>query len=247
MIPPGCTPKYQPIDFCINKLFKATLWKYWVCVSNYKEHIQLPPPSRQNTADWEEKAFNYISNDTQMVSRSFDACGITTIDSSKVQSRSFYKSCMENASKHLENDEEVNLFILWFYTVISLGSLKRKKNKNLKYCLLIFEWLKICNPHYRVWSYLEKSGISCQLDRKSKTWFFTFLNVWISWVERDKSLISQFSPPKLKYFEDQNRPKGGPHENEFGQFPNAEIRFLNRRKKWGQLSGFHVFFLRYGP
>ena len=25
MIPPGCTPKYQPIDFCINKLFKASL------------------------------------------------------------------------------------------------------------------------------------------------------------------------------------------------------------------------------
>ena len=83
-----------------------------VCVRNYKKYIQLPPPSRQNTADWVEKAFNYISNDTQKVSRSFDACGITTIDSSKVQSRSFYKSCMENASKHLENDEEDNLFIL---------------------------------------------------------------------------------------------------------------------------------------
>ena len=75
-----------------------------------------------------------------MVGRSFDACGITTTDSSKVQSRSFYKSCMENASKHLQNDEE-DLFILWFYTVIFLGSLKRKKNKNLKYCLLFLsDW-----------------------------------------------------------------------------------------------------------
>ena len=49
-----------------------------------KEHVQLPSPSRQDRVDWEEKAFNYISNDTQMVKWSFDVCGITTTDSSKV-------------------------------------------------------------------------------------------------------------------------------------------------------------------
>ena len=69
-----------------------------------KEHVQLPPSSHQDMTDWVEKAFNYISDDTQMVSRSFDVCGITTTDSSNVQSGSFYKSCMENASKHIKND-----------------------------------------------------------------------------------------------------------------------------------------------
>ena len=78
-----------------------------------KEHVQLPPPSHQDMVDWVEKAFNYISNNIQMVSRSFDVCGITTTDSSKVRSRTFYKSCMENASKHLQNDEEeCDLFVL---------------------------------------------------------------------------------------------------------------------------------------
>ena len=32
-----------------------------------------------------------------------------------------------------------------------------------------------------------------------------------------KILISQLSPPKFRYFADQNGPKGGPHENEFWQ------------------------------
>ena len=78
-----------------------------------KEHVQLPPPSCQDMVDWVEKAFHYISNDIQMVSWSFDVCGITTTDSSKVRSEFFYKRCMENASKHLQNDdEEDDLFVL---------------------------------------------------------------------------------------------------------------------------------------
>ena len=59
-----------------------------------------------------------------MVSRSFDVCGITTTDSRKVRSGSFYKSGVENASEHLQtHEEEGNLFVLWFYTVICLGIL----------------------------------------------------------------------------------------------------------------------------
>ena len=37
---------------------------------------------------------------------------------------------MENASKHLQNgEEEDDLFVLWFYNVISLGSLKKEKKE----------------------------------------------------------------------------------------------------------------------
>ena len=65
-----------------------------------------------------------------MVSWSFDVRGITTTDSSKVQSGSFYKSCMENACKQLQNDEEEgDPLALRFYTVISLGSLKKKEKQ----------------------------------------------------------------------------------------------------------------------
>ena len=49
---------------------------------------------------------------------------IQSFQFSKIQnlqrSGSFYKSCMENASKHFENDEgEDDFFVLWFYTVVS--------------------------------------------------------------------------------------------------------------------------------
>ena len=63
----------------------------------------------------------------------------------------------------------------------------------------------------RTWGYPENFGIYSQLDRKSKTWFFTFLNVYVSWIEQDKILNSQLSPPKFWYFADQNVPKRGPH------------------------------------
>ena len=115
MILPGSTSKCQPMDVCINNSFKGILPKCWVkyvLEMINKEHVQLPSLSRQDMVDWVEKAFNYISTDTQMVSRSFDVCGITITDSSKVGSGSFYKSCMENASKHLQNDEEEDLFVL---------------------------------------------------------------------------------------------------------------------------------------
>ena len=40
---------------------------------------------------------------------------------------------MENASKHVQNDEEEDeLFLLWFYTVVPLGSLKKKEKQKLK-------------------------------------------------------------------------------------------------------------------
>ena len=84
-----------------------------------------------------------------MVSQSFDVCGITTTDPSRVQSGSFCKGCMENESQDLQNDEEEDdLFVSWFYTVISLGSLKKTAKQKLKKKLFIFEWFKTYNPHY---------------------------------------------------------------------------------------------------
>ena len=52
------------------------------------------------------------------------------------------QSYMENASEQLQNDdEEDDFFVLWFYTVISLGSLKKKKEKQKLEKLFIYFWV----------------------------------------------------------------------------------------------------------
>ena len=44
--------------------------------------------------------------------------------------------------------------------------------------------------HFRSWDYPEHFGICFQLDRKSKTWFFILLNMYVSRIEWVKILIS---------------------------------------------------------
>ena len=57
--------------------------------------------------------------------------------------------------------------------------------------------------------------------------------MYISWIERDKILISQLSPQKFRYF-----PGGGDSEkNEFCQFSNAKMSFLNRTRKADEKTG----------
>ena len=54
--------------------------------------------------------------------------------------------------------------------------------------------------HFRSWDYPEHFGVYSQLDRRSKTWFFICLNVYVSLIELEKILISQLSPQKFRYF-----------------------------------------------
>ena len=108
------------------------------------------------------------------------------------------------------------------------------------------------SSHFRSWDYPENFGIHSQLDRKSKTWIFTFLNVYVCWIERDKILISQLSPPKFRYFADQNgRTKVGSHEMNFNNFRIqkwiSKTDLKKSMKKWGHLSKFLFSFLGYGP
>ena len=42
---------------------------------------------------------------------------------------------------------------------------------------------------------MRSDKFGSQLDGKDKTWFFTLLNVYVSWIRRDKILISQITPP----------------------------------------------------
>ena len=81
--------------------------------------------------------------------------------------------------------------------------------------------------YFRSWDYPERFGIYSQLDRKSKTWFFIFLNVYVSWIEQDKILIWQLSPPKFRYFADQTGLKEDPMKMNFDNFQMQKLRFLN--------------------
>ena len=65
----------------------------------------------------------------------------------------------------------------------------------------------------------KRSGkFRSQLDRKSKTCFFTFLNVYVSWIEWDKILISQLTPLNFRYFADQNEWQKNPMKINFDNF-----------------------------
>ena len=57
-----------------------------------------------------------------------------------------------------------------------------------------------------------------QLDRKSNTWSFSFLNVYVSQIKRDKILISHVSPPKFRYFADQDGPEEDAMKMSFDNF-----------------------------
>ena len=54
--------------------------------------------------NWVEKAYKIISDDKDMVIKSFDVCGITTTKPAKVRSGDFYVKCMEKAKSILDND-----------------------------------------------------------------------------------------------------------------------------------------------
>ena len=107
---------------------------------------------------------------------------------------------------------------------------------------MIYKYIVVIGLQAAVYMRSDKFG--SQLSWKSKTWSFTFLHVYVSWTERDKILISQLSPPKFKYFTDQNVPKGGgppwkriliffKYENEYHKQGSK-----SRWKKWGLVSFF---------
>ena len=104
------------------------------------------------------------------------------------------------------------------------------------------------SSHFRSWDYPKNVGIYSQLDRRGKSWYFTFLNVYVSWTERDKILISQLSPPKFRYFADQNGPKGDHMKMNFDNFQMQkeipkQFGLEKQKKKMGSLVLFSYLLL----
>lgn len=59
---------------------------------------------------------------------------------------------------------------------------------------------------------------SSQLDKRSKTCFFTFLDMYVSRIERDKILISQLSLPNLGILQTSMDQKRDPMKVNFDSF-----------------------------
>ena len=132
-----------------------------------------------------------------------------------------------------------------WHVLYSLWIVPLFERKNGRIYFSMFKWKTSIRPC----DYPEKFVIYSPLDRRSETWFFTFLIVYVSWIKRDKILISQFLHPRFRFFADQNGPKTGSHENEFWQFSNAKMSFQKEVRKADEkkehLSGFNVSFLSY--
>ena len=121
----------------------------------------------------------------------------------------------------ITSNTSILISVINIYLVTVGEFLSRRSSKNISHLFVfIIKSSSKCNSRkkcyfniIRPWDYPESFGICFQLDRKSKTWFLTFVSVYVFWIEQDKIRISQFSPPKFRYFADQNGPKRGPDEN----------------------------------
>ena len=95
------------------------------------------------------------------------------------------------------------------------------------------------------------SSLFFQLDRKSETWFFTFLNVcFLNWKGQNPNLRAFTS--KIQVFCRPEWTKGGPHKNEFLQFSNAKMEVpkqIGHEKQMKKMASLvlYSYLLRYGP
>ena len=71
--------------------------------------------------------------------------------------------------------------------------------------------------------------------------------MYVSRIEQDKTLISQLSPPKFRYFTDQNGPKGGPHENKFWQLSNTKMNIANSKSSKSRWKNGAIFLVSFFP
>ena len=53
-----------------------------------------------------ETAYQHLCEDPTMIRNSFEVCGITSFDPTKVRNNEFYVKCMANALASIEEEEE---------------------------------------------------------------------------------------------------------------------------------------------
>ena len=117
MVTLGCTQNCQPLDVCINKLFKGVLrncWKDYVAdiVTNLLEEEQnsekfkLSSPSTKAIVNWVAEGFSNLQSCPEMIEKYFSVCGITIHNPQKVRNDEYLRSIMQNVNDEIHEVEE---------------------------------------------------------------------------------------------------------------------------------------------
>ena len=82
VIPGGCTSKIQPLDICLNKLFKCYSRNQWMeyvqkQVATREPGERLKTASKQQVIDWVVDSNKLLNSKREMVAKSILVCGIS--------------------------------------------------------------------------------------------------------------------------------------------------------------------------
>ena len=68
--------------------------------------FKISSPTQQKMVYWVKEAFDYLTQNQEMVKHSFEVCGITLSDTEKIRNAEFYKQCMKDVLESLGNEVE---------------------------------------------------------------------------------------------------------------------------------------------
>ena len=118
VIPGGCTSKLQPLDVSVNKPFKQIMkgcWSRFIHESVTEaddKAVKMKTASKQQVLEWIVQTWQTMQLVRELVTKSFQATGITSTDPAVVRSDAVLQRAMEAVERELnledtaENEED---------------------------------------------------------------------------------------------------------------------------------------------